>query len=130
MTNRPAAYHENEADEDEVQKNEQRAREAAEDKTRENELLRVQAKHFLEAQENERLRESELLRIQDQDDEDEARENELLRARPVQFLEAQENERLRAQDEDNAHHGFFTAERQDHYISKKDGLDKQVVERS
>jgi len=126
-----------------VQKNEQRAREAAEDKTRENELLRVQAKHFLEAQENEQLRESELLRIQDEDDEDEARKNELLRARPVHFLEAQENERLRAQDEDNAqhpeqenerlriqaeidaaHHGFFAAERQDHYISKKNGLDK------
>jgi len=138
--------------------------------------------HFLEAQENERLRENELLRIQD--DEDEARENELLRARPVHFLEAQENERLRAQDEDNAQHleqenerltriqveiepghtvaarpeefpklgqptavaaaepetgvvceretgstaaehrGFFAAKRQDHYISKKDRLNK------
>jgi len=101
-TKRPAAYHKNEADEDEVQKNKQRAREAAEDKARENELLRVQAKYFLEAQENEQLRESELLRIQD--DEDEARENELLRARPVHFLVAQENERLHAQDEDNAQH--------------------------
>ena len=168
-----------------MQKNEQRAREAAEDKARENDLLRVQDKHFLEAQENEQLRESKLLRIQD--DEDEARENELLRARIVHFLEAQENERLRAQDEDNAQHpeqenerlriqaeiehrytvaarpeefpklgqpinvavaaaepetgtgvlceretgstaaahrGFFAAERQDHYILKKDGLDK------
>jgi len=109
-----------------------------EDEARENELLRARTVHFLEAQENEGLR------AQDEDNaQNPEQENERLRiqaeierhytvaARPEEFptLGQPTDVAVTAAERETgstaaAHRGFFAAERQDHYISKKDGLDK------